>query len=617
MFDVINDKSGVESPIKFVAPAKLPEMIETAISTVMRLIEVGHVVTCGFSGGKDSTVCALLMLEAIRRCNVKGVRQPTHYISSSSTSVENPQIEQMMLQAHSEMTRWVERHNLPVEVCLVEPNPASKFVVSVIGRGTLPRFPENGKKRTCSQDWKVKPQQRLAKKLMDEAMAQGDKETVVILGTRLDESTIRGAAMTRRGDQAQTPNRNDAGFLTLSLIASWSESDVWEMLVMFLDGQDAPFDGYAQGDTIRIMLDTYRSANEGTCGMFLKDGAKAPCGSRFGCWCCTVTGEKDRSMESMLENEPKYEYMRGLSRFRNFLMQTQWDLSRRELVGRKIGEGGYLPVRPDVYSLEMRKTMLRYLLTLDELERERAEQVEADMVTGKLPKTAENIRMSEVQFEIVKETDLVLIDFFWGLHQFSSEPYPALNIWYQVKTLGRRYLIEDIPKAQKAEGIPAKRWFHVGQFDKDAPTDGLRSYDDEMWNKYRHPERVITHRESHGQRVVWFTEEDTLSVDATEAVLFIDTYCQGAIPIEAQNHYAIESSRFWLNEAIIHIPEGMIGAYQRMAKRGQYFAHLIEKLNLTPSELNTYITEKSISDAQYAEIVGEIPDEIDSQLDLF
>jgi DNA sulfur modification protein DndC len=99
-------------------------------------------------------------------------------------------------------------------------------------------------------------------------------------------------------------------------------------------------------------------------------------------------------MESMLEADEKYACLRGLNNFRNYLIATQWDMSTRELVGRTISDAGYLAVRPDVYELSMRQRLLAYLLTLDELERERAESLEADIVTGKVPRTAENLRMS-------------------------------------------------------------------------------------------------------------------------------------------------------------------------------------------------------------------------------
>ncbi|MFC6281164.1 phosphoadenosine phosphosulfate reductase domain-containing protein [Polaromonas aquatica] len=595
----------------------LAQRIEIAISTIERLIEDGHGLVMTLSAGKDSSSTTLLCLEAIRRSVVRGVNQAMHFVSSSSTSVENPEVEDMLLTAHEDIARWTELHKLPVDVRLVHPNDASKFVVSVIGRGTLPRFVENGSKRSCATDWKVKPQQRLAKSISEKVLAAGFKETVTVLGSRLDESTTRNGSMTKRGDQAQKPNRNPSGFLTLSLIADWTESDVWEFLIMFLDGQIAPFPAYAQGETVRRMLDLYRDGNEGTCGMFMADGKKAPCGSRFGCWTCTITGDRDKSMDSMLNSDEKYSYLRGLNAFRNFLIATQWDMGRRELVGRSISSAGFVPVRPDVYNMAMRTDLLKFALTLDELEVERAEQVEADVVSGRLPKSPENTRMSNPQFQIVSDSDIVLIDFFWSLHHGAYSAFPAMEIWYQVKTLGRRYAIPAIEKVPKMAGIPQVRWYQVDAFDRDVPTDGLRDYKAEMWNAYRHPERLITHREVSGKRVVWHENAETLSVNATEAVLFGITYCTTNMPMATQFYTPLESARFWLNEGIVKLPAGMVGRYQHMAKRAQYFTHLAERLNVTPAELDKYLIQESISDEAHAEIVGNAPEATEDQFSLF
>lgn len=70
------------------------------------------------------------------------------------------------------------------------------------------------------------------------------------------------------------------------------------------------------------MLELYRDGNEGTCGMFMADGKKSPGGSRFGCWTCTITGDRNKSMDSMLSSDEKCSYLRGLNAFRNYLTAT-------------------------------------------------------------------------------------------------------------------------------------------------------------------------------------------------------------------------------------------------------------------------------------------------------
>lgn len=55
--------------------------------------------------------------------------------------------------------------------------------------------------------------------------------------------------------------------------------------------------------------------------------------------------------------------------------------------------------------------------------------------------------------------------------------------------------------------------------------------------------------------------------------------------------------------------------YQEMAKRGQYFAHLRDKLNLSPAELDAYLIKNAISDATHEALL--VKAEAESQLDLF
>jgi hypothetical protein len=69
--------------------------------------------------------------------------------------------------------------------------------------------------------------------------------------------------------------------------------------------------------------------------------------------------------------------------------------------------------------------------------------------------------------------------------------------------------------------------------------------------------------------------------------------------LATQHRDAIESARFWLNEGIVRLPVGMAQRYQDMAKRGQYFARLAQRLNLTPSELDAHLVRNSISDAEH------------------
>ena len=579
-------------------------LIEQAVNAVLDLIKAGHPLLAAASFGKDSCVGVILLLEAVRRAKDLGFRQATHHVTSANTLLENPRIEAHVIDCQSAIERFVRTHDLPVQVHTVEPNLVSTFVVSTIGRGTLPRYPENGQKRACSDSWKVQPQQALAKKLSEEAQAEGFRELVTCIGTRFSESTVRQARMEQRSESSRTPVRNDSGLLVLSAIADWSLSDVWDTLALFLEPDCAPFPTFGDGSDIHRIFELYRESNDGECGINLGDGGhKMPCGARHGCWTCVVGAKKDKSMESML-SLPDNAFMRGLNDFRNWLVAVQHDYSKRELIGRTLSDLGYLPVRPDVFSLAFRLDMLRVLITLDVLEEERAEETAAAINRGDIPRTPHNLRMCEPQFQVVSIKQLVAVDFFLGMHPYAAEAFPALSVWFEVRHLGRRYPVPKVAYTEKTP-VPEKRWFASGAFDKDAPTDGLRDYGAEQWGPYLHPERLVHQRVVDGKPMTWFEEAEKFEVDAEKALDLVEGfYAENAIAIR-QQYAPIEGSRFLLTQEIVKLPKGMAARYQLMARRGQYFERVAMRLNLTPVEFDAYLLANSISEAEHNALLAE------------
>lgn len=576
---------------------------EQGIETLLGLIRRRHSLHLRFSSGKDSTSCAVLVIEAVRRAVAEGITI-THYISSSSTGIDNPAMEMHLMAVQAEMREHFERHALPIEVHLTHPSLASSFMVTTIGRGTLPRFPENSKHRQCAQDWKYTPAQKLAAELQTKAIEQTGREMITVIGTRFDESTVRKARMQKRGESAVMPVRGEDGELALSIIAYWTLTDVWDTLEMLLEPESSPYEAAISQESVHRLFALYQDSNDGVCGIVLGDsGNKQPCGARTGCFGCTLTGDKDKSMESML-NQPKWEFMRPLNDFRTLLMSTQFDMATRELVGRTVSPAGYLPVGPDVYSYQFRLSMLRYLLSIDANERDRAEKTEEAIFTGRLADTKDNRLMASPTFELISLQQLALIDWHWSNHYEAAEAFPAVAIWYEVNVLGRRYSIPKTDKAPKIS-IPTKRWIKVGKFDHAAPSEGMRSVDGEKWNRYRHPDRTFTHLEIEGRKTTWFGETDQLSVDAEKACAFI-TCTYPTMSIECNRLPASESAAFWLNEEIISLPAGHAHRYQEIALRNRYFANLAQRFDLSPAEMNRYLVQNSITNAEHEKLLTEV-----------
>ncbi|MGF6267440.1 DNA sulfur modification protein DndC [Paraburkholderia youngii] len=582
------------------------QKMEAAIAVLMGLIRAGHPL-CGTASGKDSTCATIVMLEAVRRVAEEGHVQPAHYISSANTTIENSSLARHIETMLEEVDEHAAAYGLGVTTHIATPSLAMQFVVSTIGRGTLVRTVENGvragkRTRACATDWKLIPQGRLRAALERDATARGDREICTVLGNRIAESASRGVAMLARAESAIAPTRDANDALSISPLRDWSVDDVWLMLTMFADEEKRPFPCAFSVRSIERLSDLYRAGNDGMCGVVLgESGQRTACGSRFGCVFCCVVGDRDKSLESMIR-EPEHAYMAGLNDFRNYLLATQWDLKRRELVGRSLSSAGYVRVQPDVLSFWERMNLLRYLLTLDALEIERAEQHDADLAAGLIPDTPENRDLCDVQFEMITPSQLVAIDFMLSMHHYAPHAFPAVSAWYEVHRLGRRYRI---PKVDTFPKVPITNhgWFRVGQFDAEAPAEGLRDFGAEQWNRYRHPGRVSTYAQTTaGERVVYFEQSDHLDVDAERACEFVTCSFDYDWYARVQAHAGIESARFWLNETILTLPTGKSQRYQEMAVRGQYFARLAERLNLTPAEMDQYLISNAVKEVQQLDL---------------
>lgn len=82
--------------------------------------------------------------------------------------------------------------------------------------------------------------------------------------------------------------------------------------------------------------------------------------------------------------------------------------------------------------------------------------------------------------------------------------------------------------------------------------------------------------------------------------------------IECNNLPASESATFWLNQGIVSLPAGHAHRYQEIALRNRYFANLALRFDLSPVELNHYLMQKSISNAEHEKLLPPAP-----QLDMF
>jgi len=570
------------------------EKSEPAIQAIYQLIEENYTLAAGVSFGKDSLCVLVLAIEAMKRAIDNGLNPSTMYVTHSDTTVENPALGfycKVMIEC---LEQYAIANNLPIKVVLAKPALTSTFAYTVIGRGRTPVFP-NKKTRICSVDWKLRPQQRALKKILK---ASGCSNQVVsLVGTRYSESTNRGHKMAERGDSATNINIDVDGNRYIAPIADWDLEDVWELLMSVDSSRGQPFISTFRAN-FDWTLKLYKDANEGACAIIVGDkGNKAACGSRFGCWTCTAVAN-DKSLNSMVASESgEYAHLKGLTRFRQYLVDTQFDLSLRTCFGHKVSPAGYLNYRPDNYNHYMRTRLLRYMITLDVEEEERAEQHYEAWLNGEIEHSEVNEMLCEPQFKHITPDVLLAIEFAWGLGHVSSSAFPALSIWYEIKHLGKRYhppvLKEDEIKKDK---IPAKQWIYIGDIQAE---DGLRN---RFLEGRRGSDGYIELDDEQAVRVSRMEFDSELTIDREAAAIFMnlefeDMYFQFANVDSAHGLF------FLLDRGLIKMPKSKVRMYHDMAKRYQK----LHKCALPSARYSEdYEKYKIISNAEHSRLLESL-----------
>jgi len=300
--------------------SELDKKVNKAVNSITNQLVKGRSTHIALSGGKDSTIISCLFYMAIKSFPARPGLY--HHVISSNTTIENPKVVMAYKIIHEAIEKIALKDNLPIKVHEVSPPITEQFVVSTIGKGKLPIFP--GGSHDCAVSWKIRPQEALVKKLRKEEPSTG---VVSLIGNRFEESAERERNMISRGESISTVAINDNGFESLSPIADWTIDDVF--LFLSRAGKGKHYDSYIEN--FDSVMEFYREANNDTCMIILGEGGgnRSSCGARSGCGFCTVSGDSDKSMESLLRHEEN-QYLAGINKFRNFLFATRFDWSRRE-----------------------------------------------------------------------------------------------------------------------------------------------------------------------------------------------------------------------------------------------------------------------------------------------
>lgn len=304
----------------------------------------------GFSGGKDSTLVAHLVIELLMSL-APTLRKRRVHVVANDTLVESPLVVAHIKKIQDLIREAAEAFSLPIDVVITTPEEDHTFWVNLVGRG----YPSpNRTFRWCTDRMKIRPTSRYIQNLADQT-----GQAILLLGVRRSESATRAGTVARYDNGQRLNRHNDLlSCLVFRPIVDLSTDEVWE----FLGSNNPPWGG-SHTDLISL----YRDAQGGECPVVTQKSDVPSCGtssSRFGCWTCTVV-EKDRSLEGFVESG--FKEFGPLLEFRDWLVSIRNDPERRSAIRRSgwytiTSTGTYVP---GPFTLATRREILERLLNLE------------------------------------------------------------------------------------------------------------------------------------------------------------------------------------------------------------------------------------------------------------
>ncbi len=295
----------------------------------------------GFSGGKDSTMVASLVFDAILYVPDAQRKKPVS-ILCTDTRVEIPAIAETIEGTLARMRKFSQQNDLNIDVNLLKPPPEQSFWVNVIGRG----YPAPTRSfRWCTQRLKIDP----VTVFVNQKLGHWG-EAILHLGARRAESASRAQTMASRQTRNGLRRHPDLPRVWVSNpIEFLTTEEVWAYLLQKLN----PW-----GGDNRALYKLYTDASNGECPIQIDTSTPACGNSRFGCWTCTVV-DRDKASEGLLAAGD--ERMEHLIEFRETLLESRnpekgWRDNRR--MNGNEGPGPLL--------IKSRRELLRRLLALQE-----------------------------------------------------------------------------------------------------------------------------------------------------------------------------------------------------------------------------------------------------------
>lgn len=587
-----------------------------SVDAIYRYLIEGYTYQIQYSSGKDSETVLGLFLLALMRAKREGKEvSNAHFLVHVDTGIDNPEIRYLAQNKIDSLNSFIIENSLPLVTYIAEPSLSSTWPSRVLGGRGLPTF-VSSKFRQCTHELKITGANRVVSKHKKLMTKEQKSKLIMLLGSRDLEGTIRKNNIAKMGGDDIELSKSGNKY-SLYPIKTWTSANVWEFLTYSGNRPSSVLPSYLEDHYQTV--DIYRDSGAGECVVFQADtdtdggAGQSSCGSRHGCIYCLASPE-DKSMISLLETDPeRYGYMTGLNRVQRYLELTRYDWDMRHPVGRTIYTGGYIKIQPDVYSPAVLKRLLHAILSFDYLEQKRAAKVNDKVLNGSLPETEYNLRMSEPQFQIIDERQLVAIEMLWSLHHFQKRPFEALDLWHQVYTDGKLELLEEVdgmvavPKTPQ----PTPFWLHVGAWGDNSGLDGLSDSQTEFAYFDSHQDqthRLVKTKEGM-RRVVDYVESELFDVD-TVAAKFIVHEEYSCLRSRAHEGYYTPyyAAAYLLRFGAVQLGKGQAGRYHEMAQRGQTYHYLGLTGQLSMEDIANDPKHKGsiLDNKQYKELAAEL-----------
>ncbi len=386
----------------------------------------------GFSGGKDSTMLAALVFDAVLSLPAAERKKPISVVCTD-TRVEIPAIAEMVEGTLDRMRKCSQQHNLNIDANLLKPTIEESFWVNIIGRGYPP---PNRVFRWCTQRMKIDPvsvfvQQRIGHW----------GEAILHLGARRAESSTRAQTMAGRETRNGLRRHPDLPRVWVSNpIEFLTTEDVWAYLLQ----KPNPW-----GGDNRPLYKLYASASNGECPIQI-DTSTPSCGnSRFGCWTCTVV-DRDKASEGLLASGD--ERMEKLLEFRETLLFYRDPANGKRDNRRMNGNDG-----PGPLLISARRELLAKLLALQEETELQLISPEELLLIQQMWKAARDpddgrgvARIVNQQRGVIMSTDLSELN---RLREMEEEVAREKGI--DAETLRRMLAkVEEYSESHRAHGLP-------------------------------------------------------------------------------------------------------------------------------------------------------------------